>query len=311
MKTKKVIFLEAMLSFFLVFLIGLPEALAGGRPAEPPHVLSESILFTAWSRDNLINVAVCNISDSQHSLKIATGTYDAGKHIYASQSLDIPPNSIKLVYFPILKRQTPRGDLKTSDYVFVFSEDCASPGLIYFTQIQNMYTRHPKASLGSFLVASGDTARFSYIMEYDDSLRIILVAKLITIDKNLFITGKPAKETLKPASREDIKKLELPTFYEKRIINQLKKNYCFVIKPAKTATITVVYDIGEIKKCALVTVPVSRHIIKPSGGGGGGHGLTFMIYNPNVVQIKTLLRLSTESGKGIYRTKDPLRDVHK
>jgi len=57
-------------------------------------------------------------------------------------------------------------------------------------------------------------------MDYDDSLRIILVAKSITADKNLFITGKPAKETLKPACREDIKKLELPAFYEKKFIKQ-------------------------------------------------------------------------------------------
>lgn len=140
-------------------------------------------------------------------------------------------------------------------------------------------------------------------MDYDDSLRIILVAKSITADKNLFITGKPAKETLKPACREDIKKLELPAFYEKKFIKQWEEDYCYVIEPGEGATITVVYDIGEIKDCALVTVPVSRHIIKPPGGVGGGHGLTFMIYNPNVVQIKTLLRLSTKSEKGIYRTK--------
>jgi hypothetical protein len=87
METKRVIFLAAILVCFLIFLSGLPEALAGGRPVEPPHDLSGSILFTAWHRDNLINVALCNISDSQHSLKIATGTYDVGKHIYASQSL--------------------------------------------------------------------------------------------------------------------------------------------------------------------------------------------------------------------------------
>jgi hypothetical protein len=304
METKRVIFLTAMLVCFLIFLSGLPEALAGGRPVEPLHDLSGSILFTAWYRDNLINVALCNISDSQHSLKIATGTYDVGKHIYASQSLEIPPNSIKLVYFPILKRQTPRGDLKTSDYVFVFSEDRTSRGLIYFTQIQNMYTRYPKASLDSFIVASGDTARFSYITEYDISLRIILVAKSIKIRNDHIIIGEPAKETLKPASKEDIKKLELPTFYEKKFIKQLEENYCYVIEPGEGATITVVYDIDEIKDCALVTVPVSRHIIKPPGGGGSGHGLTFMIYNPNVVQIKTLLRLSTESEKSKYRTKE-------
>jgi hypothetical protein len=50
-----------------------------------------------------------------------------------------------------------------------------------------------------------------------------------------------------------------------------------------------VYEIPEIKNCALVRIPVDLHIVKLPGGGGGGHGLTFIIYNPKVVQIKTLL----------------------
>ena len=66
------------------------------------------------------------------------------------------------------------------------------------------------------------------------------------------------------------------------------------------------YDIGEIKDCALVTIPVYCYTFKPDGGlhAGGGHGVTFMAYDPNVVQIKTLLRLSTESKEGIYRAKE-------
>ncbi len=100
--------------------------------------------------------------------------------------------------------------------------------------------------------------------------------------------------------------LALPIFYEKQIIKRLDGNYCFLIKRGEGATITVVYDIGEIKDCALVTVPVYRYTFKPDGGlyAGGGHGLTFMAYNPSVVQIKTLLKLSTESKKGIYRAKE-------
>jgi hypothetical protein len=75
-----------------------------------------------------------------------------------------------------------------------------------------METRYPKASLDSFIVASGNAARFSYSMEYDNSLPILLVAKSITTDKNLFITGNSAKETLKPASRKDIKKTGITSF---------------------------------------------------------------------------------------------------
>ena len=121
--------------------------------------------------------------------------------------------------------------------------------------------------MDSFIVVSGDTARFSYIMDYDDSLRIIVATKSITTDKNLFITGKPAKETLKSSCREDIKKLELPAFYEKKFIKQVDEDYCYVIEPYERSTITGVYDIGEIKNCTLISVPISRHIIKPPSGG--------------------------------------------
>jgi len=290
----------------LFFSSAFHEALAGGRrKITPRHAISKSILFTAWYRDNLINVAICNISDSAHSVKVATGTYDVGKHIYASQSLELPPNSIKLVYFPLLKQETPRGDLKASDYVFVFSQDPKTYGVIGFKTIQNIYAKYAKASLDNFILASGDKARFSYIMECDDSLRVILVAKSIKTYGNLLIAGEPAKEILMPAHRKDIKELALSDFYEKQILNRFEGNHCFLIKRGEGATISVVYDIGEIIDCALVTIPVYRYIFKPDGGlySGGGHGLTFMIYNPDVVQIKTLLRLSTESKKGLSRAK--------
>ena len=307
MKTKRVICLAGILACCLFFLSGFHEALGGGRrKITPQHKLSGSILSTAWYRDSLINVAVCNISNSAHSIKVATGTYDVGKHIYASQSLEVPANSIKLVYFPLLKQQTPRGDLKASDYVFVFSQDPKTYSLIGFKTIQNIYARYAQASLDSFIVPSGDRARFSYTLECDESLRIIFVAKSIKTHSNLFITGEPVEGTLRPARTEDIRELSLPVFYEKQIIKRLEGNHCFVIKRGEGATLTVVYDIGEIKDCALVTIPVYRYTFKPDGGlyAGGGHGLTFMAYDPSVVQIKTLLRLSTESKKGIYRAKE-------
>lgn len=308
MKTKRVICLAGILACCLFFLSGFDKALGGGRrKITPKHKLSGTILSTAWYRDSLINVAVCNISNSAHSIKVATGTYDVGKHIYASQSLEVPANSIKLVYFPLLKQQTPRGDLKASDYVFVFGQDPKTYGLIDFKTIQNIYARYAQASLESFIVPSGERARFSYTMECKESLRILFVAKSIKTHSNLLITGEPGKGMLRrPAGTEDIKELALPTFYEKQIIKRLEGNHCFLIKRGEGTTITVVYDIGEIKDCALVTVPVYRYTFKPDGGlhAGGGHGLTFMVYNPNVVQIKTLLRLSTEPKKGVSRVSE-------
>lgn len=307
MKTNKVIFYSAIIVCLLIFLSGLPDALAGGRrKITPRHKLSGSILSAAWYRDSLINVAVCNISDSAHSIKVATGTYDVGRRIYASQSLEVPANSIKLVYFPLLKQQTPRGDLKASDYVFVFGQDPKTYGLIDFKTIQNIYARYARASLDNFLVPSGHKARFSYTTEPDESLRILFVAKSIRTSSNLPITGKPLKGMLRPARTEDIRELALPIFYERQIIKRLEGNHCFLIEPGEGATITVVYDIGEIKDCALVTIPVYRYTFKLGGGlrAGGGHGLTFMIYNPNVIQIKALLEISTESMKGIYRIKE-------
>jgi len=307
METKRVIFLASIMACFLVSLSGLHETLAGGRrKITPRHELSGSILFTAWYRDNLINVAVCNVSNTEHLLKVATGTHDVGKHIYASQSLEIPPNYIKLVHFPLLKQQTPRGDLKASDYVFVFSQDPKTYGLIGFKAIQNIYAQYAKASLDSFIIASGDRARFRYTMEPDESLRIIFVSKSIKTRNNLFITGNPAKEILRPASRKDIKELALSDFYEKQILKRFEGNHCFLIKRGEGAKISVLYDIGEIINCALVTIPVYRYIFKPDGGlySGGSHGLTFMIYNPDVIQIKTLLRPSADSEKDIYRAKE-------
>jgi len=304
MKNKGTIYFVTAIACFLILSSALHEALAGGRTIRPKHKLSGSIVLNAWYRDSLINVAVCNISGRSHLLRIATGTYDVRRHIYASQPLEIPPNSIKLVYFPLLKRETPRGDLKASDHVFVFADDSTAPTPIGFRHIQNIYPRYFRRSVDKFIVASGDRARFSFTMECDESLRVIFIAKSIKTPNDLFIIGRPAKEILGPASKEDIKALKLHSFYEKEFMKQLEGNYCYLIKPGEGATITVVYHVPEIENCALITIPVSFHIVEPPGGGGGGHGLTFMAYNPNVVRIKTLLELSTESRKGVLRAKE-------
>ena len=304
MKTKRAILSAAILACCLFFISGFDEALGGGRrKITPKHKLSGSILSTAWYRDSVINVAVCNVSNSPHSISVATGTSDVGRRIYASQSLEIGSRSIKLVYFPLLKQETPRGDLKASDYVFVFSQDPKTRGLIDFKTIQNISVRYAQASLDSFIVASGDRARFRYTTECDDSLRIIFVAKAMRTPDKFLITGAPAKGMPRPASWEDIRELALPSFYEKQIRKRFEGNYCFLIKRGEGATVTVTYNIAEIKDCALVTIPVYCYTFKADGGlyAGGGHGLTFMSFNPTAVQIRTLLRLSTESKKAVSR----------
>jgi len=239
-------------------------------------------------------------------LKIATGTYDVGTRLYASQVFEIPPRSVKLTYFPVLKQKTPRGDIKASDYVFIFSEDPGTRGIIGFKTIQNIYARYANASLDNFLIASGQTARFSYTLDPEESLRLILISKSLKIDSNKVISGEPAKGTLWAASLEDIRELSLPSSCEKQIIDSLEGEYCFIIKRGQGGTGTVVYNIGEIATCSLVTMPIYRYIFEPGGGltQGGGPGLTFLGYNPNVIEIKALLSLSTETTKGIYQLKE-------
>jgi len=306
MKNKKITFYLAILSFCLILLLGSNEVFAGGRSKPVKHMLSDSILFTAWYRDSVVNVGVCNISENTHLLKIATGTYDVGTHLYASHALELPPRSIKLIYFPLLKQKTPRGDLKASDYIFVFSEDPGTRGIIGFKAIQNIYARYTNASLDHFLVASGQKARFSYTLDPEEALRLILISKSLKANGNELIPGEPVKGIVRPATTEDISELSLPIPYEKQIIDRLEGDYCFIMKRGQVGAGTVVYSIGELATCSLVTIPVYRYIFEPGGGltQGGGSGLTFLGYNPNVMEIKTLLNLSTETEKGIYQLKE-------
>ncbi|MBW1691953.1 MAG: hypothetical protein DRG87_06740 [Deltaproteobacteria bacterium] len=306
MKTRITLFNLTILTFCLIFLFCSNEVLAGGRSKPAKHVLSDSILFTSWYRNGVVNVAVCNVSDNTHSLKIATGTYDVERHIYASQVVEMSPRSIKLTYFPLLKQKTSRGDLKASDYIFVFNEDPGTHGIIGFKTIQNIYAQYANASLDNFLVASREKVRFSYTMEPDQALRLIFISKLLKINGNELIPGEPAKRTLCAATIEDIRELSLPISYEKQLINKLEGNYCFIIKSGWGGTAAVIYNIDEISTCSLVAIPVYRYIFEPGGGlsQGGGRGLTFLAYNPHVIEIKTLLNLSNETTKGIYRLKE-------
>ncbi len=270
---------------------------------EPGETLAPSVLFNAWYKDKAIQVAVANPADSGQSLKVAIGTEEIQPQLFASQSLPVPPHTIKLLYFPVLRQKTSRGNLRNSDYFFIFKSGPEGSGLIGSQPVQNLYPSPGDPTLDSFIATPGDEVRFSYELKPEDTLRLILAPKSVRVQENLLMAGRPQEWLLKALTREELDELKLPDDYRKQVREKLAENYAFAVKQGKGAGISILYTIPEVKDCVVTEIPDYRYFFTPSGGvlQGGGRGATLLIYNPRTVIMKPLLDLKPEGEEGTSR----------
>jgi len=282
-----------LILFFACFMVPLiSQAFAGGQiEPEGPPALAGQIVYTAWYEEQLINVAVANISANSHILTISAGTTDVGTSIYGSREIETSGNSIQIIKFPALKQKNVRGDLRISDRVFIDSNDPDASGLVASGTVQNIGQDNPTAFLEAYVVNSEAKARFNYEINADKSLRIVLIAKIIKGDTSS-MTGKVERcwgKCKRDKDAEGIKKLNIPESYKKKIIRLMEDNFCFAVEPGKDATIAVEYKVPPIDRCEIVWIPVHTYDFTPSGGLlASGKGSKFMIYNSNWAKTETI-----------------------
>jgi hypothetical protein len=266
------------------------EAGAGGRTKPEENELRRSILFTAWYRDKVIQVAIANVGDRAHPLKVAIGTRDVRDHLFASQSLLLPPKSVQLVYFPLLTRKDPKGERK-SDHVFVL--DGASSGLVAPVQKPDGSF---SPSVEDFLVTPGDSVRLQYRIDPGNAMRIFFLPREVKVEDKILKAIEPEEGFRKPIERGALKKVNLPADYQSKILQMLEGNFCFPVSSGERAEISVRYIVPEIKDCAVVRLSDTQYEFQPNGGVryGTGAGLALMIYNPKTMKLIPLLELSSE-----------------
>ena len=288
---KILIIFICILPFFLEF--NPLEARAGGRTKPEENELLRSILFTAWYRDKVIQVAIANVGDKAHSLKLAIGTRDAREHLFASQSPLLPPQSIKLVYFPLLTQKVPKGERKTSDHVFVL--DGASSGLVDFAPVQKLGGSF-SPSLEDFLATPGDSVHLQYRIDPGNSLRIFFLPREVKVQDKILTAVEPEEGFRKPIDRSALEKVNLPANYQPKILQMVEGNFGFLVSSGERAEITLRYTVPEIENCAVVRLSDTQYEFRPNGGVlyGKSAGLLFMIYNPKTMKLTPLLELSRE-----------------
>jgi hypothetical protein len=296
---KNIIIIFVCILPFLLEFIPL-EARAGGRTKPEKNELQRSILFTAWYRDKVIQVAIANLGDKAHSLKVAIGTSDVRDHLFASQSLLLPPQSIKLVYFPLLTQKGPKGERNISDHVFVL--DGASSSLVGLAPVQQLGGSF-SPSLEDFLVTPGDSVQLQYRIDPRNSRRIFFLPREVKVQDKILTAVEPEEGFRKPIDRSALKKVNLPASYQPKILQMVEGNFCFLVSSGERAEITLRYTVPEIKNCAVVRLSETQYEFQPNGGVGygTGAGLVFMIYNPKTIKLTPLLDLSREEEGSITR----------
>ena len=284
---------------FFVFILPLllefnPEgARAAGRSKPEENELQRSILFTAWYRDKVIQVAIANTGDKSQSLKIAIGTRDVKEHLFASQSLMLQPQTIKLVNFPLLNHKGLKGEQNISDYVFIL--DKASSGLIDFAPVQTPGGSF-SSSLEDYLATPGDTVRLQYRIDTVNSMRLIFLRREVKVQDKILTAVEPEEGFRKPADRSALTKVNIPANYLSKILQMLEGNICFLVNSGERVEISMRYTVPEIKNCAVVRLFETEYEFQPNGmvKYGAGAGIVFMIYNPKTMKLVPLLELSRE-----------------
>lgn len=269
------------------------EGRAGGRSKPEGNESRRSLLVAAWYRDKVVHVAIANAGGKARSLKVAIGTRDLREHLFASQSVLLPPQSIKFVYFPLLTRETRAGEQKSSDHVFVV--DGAASGFVHSAPIQKL-DASLSPSLEDFLAAPGDTVRLRYGIAPGNSLRIFCLPREITVQDGTLTAVDPEEGFPRPLDRSALKHVNLPADYRSKISQTVEGNLCFLAAPGERAEITLRYAVPAIEKCAVVRLSETRYEFQPNGGVryGTGPGVAFMIYNPKTMIVAPLRELSRE-----------------
>jgi len=288
--------------FVIVILItaGINDVWAGGCPKIPQnHPWVDSTVLSAWYRDDHINVAVCNVADEDRAMKITLGLDGKERQIFGSTTLALPRRSLKMVSFPLIRLETPQGDIKTADTVFAIAEIDEFRGVVDHKPIQQVKVGNRFPGLRDFLVNRKDRVTYRYTVTDEDNLTVVFIPKSIMSNRFHF-SGRPISDRSHQAvGKSDIEHLRLPETYENALLKKLNENLCFIFSSETLGTAAVSYDLQGVKACELVNIPTYTYVFGTDGSvtAGGGQGLSVMVYNPNDIDIQPSFRLIRQTGK--------------
>ncbi len=297
MKFHKII-LWAISLVFLSMSSTWIEAAGREKPEQQcPGTIAPPILVNSWYRDRIIQVAVANVTEEARAVKVAIGADGIQSDPFSSQSLTVPARSISIVYFPMLRQKTSKGEIKDADFISVFRPDGY---LIDMQALQKADHSRSQMTTQGFLAVSGDSLNISYDLEPGSDLRLLFVPRSLQAQDKVSMQGKPGKGSPRTCSEEDLGKLGLSDDYSKQARTRLTDNFGYIVKAGERAEISIDYSVPEIADCAVVRLADYQYLFA-SGGSvryGGGPLTTVMIYNPSVMKIAPSSPLVPEGEGG-------------
>ena len=297
MAIRKIIFWVVIL---LLSSSGFSTITAGGREKpeqQCPGTFAPPILVNSWYRDRIIQVAVANITEKEQAVKVVIGAEGIQSDHFASQSLTVPARSISIVYFPMLRQKTSKGEIKDADFISVFRPD---GHLIDLQSVQKADHSRSQMTTQGFLAASGDSLNISYDFEPGLDMRLLFVPRSLQIQGKVLMQGKPRKGSVRTCSEEDLGRLGLSDDYAKQTRSRLQDDFGYIVKAGESAEISLDYSVPEITDCAVVRLSDYQYSFASNGSVryGGGPLTTVMIYNPSVMKIAPSFPLVLEGRTG-------------
>jgi len=248
---------------------------------------NDRILFHSWFADDHINVSLCNMSDDIKLVRVAVGTKDTKTNLYSDMQQYIKGKSVKKLSFPLITKTDVRGDSRPADKVFVYQRHKGMDNLIGFKPVQNLRKGQDYAYLENFITSQDKPINFRYNVSKKNILRILFIPKKIKTE-SVFLDGVSLTDLRNTSDVAEIKRLNLSSFYEKELLRRADGNFCYIFSEGKSGICSVNYIIHNLKKCDVVNIQVYRYDFEKTGSvlTGGGHGLSVMVYNNDLINIQ-------------------------
>jgi hypothetical protein len=280
--------LALMLGLIAVFAASF-DAFAGGRSADTSNPLSRDIVMNAWSDNGRIQVAVCNLAAGPQTIKAAIGVVDTIERPFGSRTFVLAPNSLQVVQFPVMTQRTPRGNLETSSFAFVYAGSSPATSVeVGAIPIQNMPRDDRTVSLDRYIAAPGDSVTLHYAEKAVDATRLVFAAKEAKLDQ-LSVAGQPAQDSPAPLTSDALQKLNLRATDTAKYIEEMGASFGFFFPQGQPGCLNLVYKVNEVKGCRVVRIPGARHVVGPSKGKSGGFEITFLAYDPKSIKVEPIL----------------------
>ena len=256
----------------ITLILCISTALAGAKlPGRRDHYFHA----VAWVYQGRVTLAIANTSSSHEELTTAFGYYLLGQRIIDEFSVTVPPKTILITTYPVIRGDSPRGYV-TADTIFIHDENDQQIGM---TQIIGIHPATTHYQVDRYLVPAGEEA-IAYLETPDPELGIdakiyLSIGKTYRLGDRMgkLVVDKVHRGGLERATKPPLSDLEDPKDFH---------NYSYGWRG-----LAIKISTPKIRGVERIDFDIEKFISTPEGTAR--HGLSappILVYGPDMILME-------------------------